>query len=86
MNVTETVKAAAETINSALLIESLRLLNKPTVTADERFVRAVICGVLEDRNPDAVARMDAWAELAWGQELSYGEALIVVLAELGVAA
>lgn len=86
MITTENVKAAAEMIDSTLLIESLRLLNKQTVTDDERFIRAIICVVLEDRNPEAVPRMDAWAELAWGQELSYGEALIVVLTELGVTA
>lgn len=84
MNATQTVKAAADTLDTAMLIASLRLLNKQNVTDDERFIRAVICGVLEDRNPEAVERMDAWAELAWGQELSYGEALIVVLTEMGV--
>lgn len=84
MSVFDTIKAQTDRLDDATLVASLALLDKPTVTQEERIVRAAICETLEQRH-DVAAQMDAWAD-DLESTLTYSAALLAALAVVEVAA
>jgi hypothetical protein len=79
----DTLTEAARAQHTDTLIGALALLPAMTSASEaERMTHAAIATVLEERIPEAEARMDAWSELEWGVELTYAEALLVAIAEV----
>ncbi len=66
------------------LLGQARALDKPTISADERLLKAWLIGELEQRHPEVEALLDAWIETPGPQTESYVVALERGLRELGV--
>ena len=86
MNRWKIITDKASSLDTATLISSLVILDRPNLDESERIVRACLCDVLEERYPAAVVFMEAWVEDEWAAGQSYAQALVMAIAELQVSA
>lgn len=66
------------------ILNTARALDKPTINADERLLKAWLIGELEQRHPEVEPLLDAWVETTGPQTESYVVALERGLRELGI--
>lgn len=59
---TEILKSQAAAQDTETLIGALELLDREDASNEERMVRATVLGVIEDRHPEILPAVDAWAD------------------------